>query len=359
MKPYNLVKFNQRELKALERALLKQLPALLPSLRILNTSHPVGPRAADLILKAVTPMGHKRELYLELKDSPLPSRVRESLRQIKAAIPKRSKGYPVLVAKFLSSRVREICREEGVGYVDLAGNCFLQFEDFHLEKVVDKNPFPQPGRPASLFTPISSRILRAFLEEPERAWKLKELAQAARVSMGQTFNVLRRLRGEEYLKKDKTGFQITQPAKLLEAWQEEYRFQKNAAFPYYSFERSPEKIITRLSEIGEKKRFSYAVTSFAASGLVAPFVRGVGVVHWYIEDEGVLNEWVKTLDLRPAEAGPNAVILLPYDEGIFYRTQKVKGITLVGNIQLYLDLYGDPGRGREQAEFLRKKKLGF
>jgi hypothetical protein len=360
MKHSNLVKLDRGTPKELERALLEKLPALLPSMRILNTSHPKGPQQVDLILNVSTPLGHKRELYVEVKGAiPLPSRVRESLRQMKAAIPKRSQGYPVLASRFLSPRVREICREEGVGYLDLAGNCFLQFEDFHLEKVVDKNPFPQPGRPASLFTPVSSRILRAFLEEPERVWKLKELAQTVHVSMGQTSNVLRRLREEEYLKKEAEGFHLTQPAKLLGAWQEEYSFEKNAAFPYYSFERNPEKIMTRLSEIGPKKRLSYAVTSFAAAGLVAPFVRGVGVVHWYIEDQGVLGEWLKALELRPAEAGPNAVILLPYDKGVFYRVQSIKGTTLVGNVQLYLDLHSDPARGREQAEFLRKKKLRF
>lgn len=359
MKPNDLVKFYRDRLKALERTLLEKLPTLLPSLRLLKTRRPEGPLEADLILEVSTPLGHRRELYLEVKDTLLPSRVRESLRQIKTAIPKRSQGYPVLASKFLSPRVREICREEGVGYLDLAGNCLLRFEDFHLEKAVDKNPFPHPGRPASLFAPVSSRILRAFLEEPERVWKLSELAQVVRVSMGQTSNVLRRLIEEEYLKKDQLGFQLTQPAKLLEAWREEYVFKKNAPSPYYSFERSPEKVIARVAEIGKTKALPYAVTSFAAASLIAPFVRGVGAVHWYVDDEQALSQWVKALDLRPAEAGPNAVMLLPYDEGVFYRVQSIKGMTLVGNVQLYLDLYSDPARGREQAEFLRKKKLGF
>jgi hypothetical protein len=101
------------------------------------------------------------------------------------------------------------------------------------------------------------------------------------------------------------------------------------------------------------------VTSSAAASLVAPFVQGVGTVQWYRAEEISVEDWVKALDLRPVDVGPNVILLKPYDRGVFYRTQTIDDIALVGNIQLYLDLYNDPARGREQAEFLRKEKLGF
>jgi hypothetical protein len=31
----------------------------------------------------------------------------------------------------------------------------------------------------------------------------------------------------------------------------------------------------------------------------------------------------------------------------------------VSNVQLYVDLYNYPARGREQADFLRERKIGF
>lgn len=37
--------------------------------------------------------------------------------------------------------MREVLKEEGVGYLNLAGNFYLNWDDFYVEKIVDKNPF--------------------------------------------------------------------------------------------------------------------------------------------------------------------------------------------------------------------------
>lgn len=352
---------NGRTKTALEADLLKALPELIPSLKVMKKR--VEPRSgaarADLTVEVVTPPGRKRRLWIEVKPTPTPGTVRESLRRLKAGLGKEPAGYPVLASFFVTPRVREICREEGAGYLDLAGNCFLQMDDLYMEKVVDKNPFPRPGRPASLFSPVSSRILRAMLEEPKRTWVLRELSEAAQVSLGQASKVCRRLSEEEYAGKTEKGIQLTQPGKLLDAWREQYALETSTRKAYYSFERVPEQLMAKVAAVGKDKKWRYAITSFAAASLIAPFVRGVGVTPWYVSDAAAVELWVKALDLRPVESGPNVRILIPYDEGVFYGTQSINSVTLVGNIQLYLDLYANPARGREQAEFLREQKMGF
>lgn len=352
---------NGRAKTALEAELLKALPELIPSLKVIKTR--VEPKAgaarADLVVEVATPLGRKRWLWIEVKPTPTPGVVRESLRQLRSGLGKDPKDYPVLASFFVTPRVREICREEGTGYLDLAGNCYLQMDDFYVEKEVEKNPFPRPGRPASLFSPVSSRILRAMLEEPRRAWTLRELSEAAQVSLGQTSKVCRRLSEEEYASKTEKGIQLTQPGKLLDAWREQYTLDKNTRKAYYSFERVPEQLMAKVAATGKEKGWRYAVTSFAAASFIAPFVRGVEVTTWYINDAAAMELWVKALDLRPVESGPNVRILIPYDSGVFYGTQSINNVTLAGNIQLYLDLYANPARGREQAEFLRAQKIGF
>lgn len=198
-----------------------------------------------------------------------------------------------------------------------------------------------------------------MLEEPRRTWTLRELAEAAQVSLGQTSKVCRRLTEEEYAGKTEKGIQLTQPSKLLDAWREQYTLEKSTRKAYYSFERVPEQLMAKVAATGKEKGWRYAITSFAAASLIAPFVRGVGVTTWYVSDAAAVELWVKALDLRLVESGPNVRIFIPYDPGVFYRTQSINSVTLVGNIQLYLDLYADPARGREQAEFLREQKLGF
>jgi len=346
----------------LEAEIAKTLPKLLPSLKVrkILREQRVGSAMIDIVADVLTPSGRDRKLFIEIKSFTAPSRIREALQQLKAALKIQVNGYPVLASTFIGSGTRTICKEEGVGYIDLAGNYYLQFDDFYLEKIVDKNPFPSRGRPPSLFTPISSRILRALLVEPDRQWKVSELAQTTQVSIGQTSNVTRRLIEEEYLSKIQKGrLWLIQPGKLLNAWQEQYSLSKNIQEIYYSFERNPEQIMARVASIGLERNWRYAITSFAAASLIAPFVRGVGMVTLYVDDAVSIEQWVSALDLRPAESGANIMILIPYDKGVFYQFQTVNGIILVSNVQLYLDLYNDPARGREQAEFLRKEKLGF
>lgn len=341
---------------------VKTLPRLLsPPLKMgpIRREERFGATRADVTVDVVTPQGKKRRLLIEVRDSVTPRRIRETLRQFRNSLPKGTKGYPVLASTFLSLRVREICREEGTGYLDLAGNCYLQFDDLYLEKVVDKNPFPQRGRPPSLFGPVSSRVVRALLEEPERRWQVRELVEATKVSLGQASNVTRRLLEEEYITKAENRIVLAQPAKLLDAWQDQYKQENNQRMAHYIFNRNPEGIMPLVSETAQTRGWKYAVTSFAAASLVAPFVRGVGAIEWYVEDATAIDLWVKALDLRPVEEGPNVALVIPYDPGVFYKNQKVDGIALVGNVQLYLDLYSNPARGREQAEFLRKERLKF
>lgn len=346
---------------ALEAKLLKALPELIPSLEVTKTriEPKTDNRRADLAVEVATPRGRKRWLWIEVKATLIPAMVRESLRNLKAGFPKERAGYPVLASSFVTPRVREICREEGVGYLDLAGNCYLNLDDLFVEKVVEKNPFPKPGRPSSLFSPASSRILRALLEEPDRKWGLRELSATTQVSLGQTFKVCRRLLAEQYANKREKRLELIEPSKLLDAWREQYTLKKNAQTAYYSFERTPELLLPRIAALAKENSWRYAITSFAAASIIAPFTRGVGVTTWYVENALAIDAWVKALDLRPTESGANVILLTPYDPGVFYRTREANNVRLVGNIQLYLDLYGDPARGKEQAEFLRKEKIGF
>lgn len=358
MKNTNKVKIHNRIAGHLRADLLRALPALLPSLKITRAA-PSPRQTGELVVEVQTPSGRKRRLYVETRAASAPGRIPAALRQLKAPRGARATGYPVLAASFLSPRARELCREAGVGYLDLAGNCYLQFEDFYLQKIVDSNPFPTRGRPASLFTPVSSRILRALLEEPARGWRVSELASVAQVSLGQASNVCRRLIDEAYALTRDRRLHVTAPGRLLEAWREAYAIPPQALLAYYSFERSPERLVPQVAQMAARHRWRYALTSFTAASMVAPFVHGVGTTQWYIADEVSLDGWVEALDLRPVDSGPNVVLRVPYDAGVFYRAHAVDGVAVVGHVQLYLDVWQEPGRGREQAEFLRQERLGY
>jgi hypothetical protein len=74
---------------------------------------------------------------------------------------------------------------------------------------------------------------------------------------------------------------------------------------------------------------------------------------------GDVEELKRALELKEVPSGANLQILVPYDEGVYYKVQAVDSVNIANPIQIYLDLYNYAGRGREQAEFLREKIIKF
>ena len=347
--------------KEITQRILKELPFLLPVLKVskIEVEKKISDQVFDLALKTKTKDRQEWLLLCEIKGLLQPRIAREISTRFKERIANLNRVYPILISTFIGERTREILRKEGVGYLDLAGNCFLEFNNVYIEKIVDKNPFVDKRKLKTIFKPVSSRILRVLLEEPKKGWKILELSRIAKVSLGQTYNVCRWLIDEEYIKKEQGLYYLTEPGKLLDEWCRNYTYTQNKMFTYYSFEQNLEKLIKKVVRISEDKDLKYTLTLLSGASLIAPFIRGISSLQMYVTDSENLSEWVRLLDLRPAESGNNISMYIPYGEGVFDKTQKIDDIEIVGNIQLYLDLYNYPTRGREQAEFLRREKIKF
>jgi hypothetical protein len=262
----------------------------------------------------------------------------------------------VVVAPYVSPRGREILRQSRVGFLDLAGNCLLQFDGVYIERAEATKPPAARKQQRSLFAPVSSRIHRVLLEDTERRWKLRDLAQEADVSLGLTHRVVQRLLDEAFLERHDRLLALRGPASLLEAWREVYRYSRNSIRAYHAATRTPQQLMQRVAEAARHMAGRYAFTLHAGASLVAPFVRFTDI---HVYTEGPIDAWIEALDLREVEFGGNLSLIEPYDAGVFYRAREMDGANVVGDIQLYLDLYHYPARGREQADFLRERHLKF
>lgn len=90
---------------------------------------------------------------------------------------------------------------------------------------------------------------------------------------------------------------------------------------------------------------------------MAPYVRPANI-HLYVEPE-TLGEWQELLNLQLTELGGNVFLVEPYDECVFYKIQRLREVCVVSNVQLYVDLYNYPARGREAAMHLRREIIKF
>jgi len=338
---------------------ISRLRSLLPQVEIeeLRADQLFRGSTFDFVAK-VRIGGTSQTLLGVVKSSGQPRFLRQVIAQIRESGIADGNTYFVIAAPYVSLRGIEICRRHRIGCVDLLGNCYLEFDGVYIERIVEERPKPVRRMIRSLFAPVSSRIVRAMLEEPHRMWKLTELTAATGASLGQTYNVSEKLTAEGFARKNaRQGVTLTDPAGLLEAWREEYVVTAvNRLHSFHSSERDPARLMARVKQAAERLETSYAFTLHAGASLIAPFVR-FNDVHLYVASDP--QPWVHELNLHTVEFGGNIHLLRPYDEGVFYRLRFPEGMAVVGNIQLYLDLYGYPARGREQAEFLREKEIGF
>jgi len=199
----------------------------------------------------------------------------------------------------------------------------------------------------NIFEPRASRILRCLLTNPGEAWSIRGLAKEAQVSVGYTHAVTTSLLDLGYAIRNEVNLiEATDPVKLLERWASYHQFyHENKFLECYTFEREIEQIIEKTRSL----KSDHALTTLAGAYLVSPYVRPT-VVDLYVRDERQSRSIMEKLDLKLTPRDGNVRLVLPYDEGVFYKTQKVDDVRIVSNVQLYVDLFNYPARGEEAAQ---------
>jgi len=210
-------------------------------------------------------------------------------------------------------------------------------------------------RMKNVFADKASLVLRKMLKDPERRRVVRDFTGPGGVSLGMSQEILKAMEKKGYIERVKKGPNsytiLTNKEKLISDWLKEYRFDLNIIDTYYSANKN---ILNKFKKV--LKENQYALTFHTGANLLTSFVR-TEEIFIYMN----LKEWEKEiidirqkLDLKELVRGGNIHLIRPfYKNSVFFNTQKIKGFTVVSNLQLYLDLYNFQPRGREQAEYLR------
>jgi hypothetical protein len=352
---------------------VKKLLDLRSGLRLVSFSPQVGigaqDRRADALIRVATPTGEQYTLVVDAKSSGEPRIARLAAAQLQALINSAPLSYGVFVAPYISEATGRVCREVGIGFIDLCGNCLLAFDGVYVSVEGRPNLFRTGRGLKSLFTPKASRCVRVVLTEPNREWRVGDLANEAQVSMGQAFNVKTMLLNAELASESGKGptrrFRLVKPEELLLEWAANYSYTRNSRTGYYSFD-DIRTIERQLAEYCRSNNVTYAFTLTSGAALVAPMLR-YDTAFAYVA--GKQDELRSALGLKPVESGPNLVLLEPYDEGVFYGFREVgydvrlnevppaSAGRVVSDVQLFLDLKSYKARGEEAATFLLEQKL--
>lgn len=276
-------------------------------------------------------------------------------------------AQPILYAAVVSDRTSQIAAKHGVSWLDYAGNCRLVFPKhgiFVRRSGID-NPFgKQLPKVLNVFSPKSSRVVRAMLQEPTRGWQLNELAghPDVRVSPGLMSRIKRSLVEGGYALMLDGQLRLKRPDDLLEDWVEHYRTHKPKEWGFY-MRGEPEQVEQQVAKWCSETGSEHALSRFSAAWRLAPEVR-YNVVSFLVTTRATLAEpMIKLFNqygARKVESGANLILQITDDES--YLSNRV-GDTLnaTSALQTYLDLMAMDGRGEEAAMAIYEKyfKLKF
>ena len=317
----------------------------------------IGSQDADLLVKFK--LGdHEQTLVLEVCSLGQPRQIRAAVTRLREIRRESEHAYPVAAAVYIGPQSARILKANGLGYVDLSGNCSLAFGQVLIDREGKRNVRPSTRPLRSLFAPRATRVVRVLLSEPARAWRLEELAKAAGVSLGHAHNVVKRLTDLAWVERDDSQrIRLMKPADLVEAWCESYTYRENEITSYVVPEKITRRFMTEIARVAATLGRRYAFTVNAGLSLVAPHLR-LPAIHCYLEgDPGPV---AAALGLRPATETDGALHLLaPYDPGVFYGALEKSGLKVTSLPQLYADLVGYEKRGRELADHLRREAMGY
>ena len=265
------------------------------------------------------------------------------------------KMVPLLVVPFMGESARTYCDELRIAWLDLSGNAKIVAPGLYVHVMGHDNKFRRPGRPETAFGPKGSRVARWMLMHPDQVIRQRTLAASVGLDEGYVSRVVRRLLKVGLLERVDGGLRVPDPDNLLDAWRDEYRFEKHTIMEGHIAVAGGESVVSRIADVLIRRDADYAATGLAAAWHLTRYARyRHSTVYLRAEPS---TELLEALEFRETSRGFNTWLVVPRDEGVFDGLSRVDGIDCVHPVQVYLDLKSQPERAMEAAEELRGRLL--
>lgn len=221
-----------------------------------------------------------------------------------------------------------------------------------------RSPLTSHGRQLrDPFADRASLLCRTLLANPGTTWHVRGLAQAAGVTPMLSSDVVRQLESESIVTARPRGRQLlvrlVDPQALLDRWTAVYRYTRIPALHFAAASPEMNRLTRRIAKSAGKRRWALTLLAGAWQRIhYAPTER----LHVYMECDHV--DEIRTLAERegwPEDAAGSLVLMKPaYRTSTWHQLSHAgpESLPVVSDIQLILDLWHYPERGRETAEQL-------
>jgi len=301
----------------------------------------------------------KHVFVVEFKRSGAAATVSDAAERVRAYAATVSKNaIPLVVVPYMGEVGRKRCEQAGVQWLDLSGNARIVAPGVRVLVEGKPNQFKPRGRPSSAFAPKASRIARWLLIHPDRFLTQREISVATDVDEGYTSRVVGRLEEENLVIRDDEGaIRARDPSLLLDAWREEYDFEKHRILRGHVAARSGDTLLRALAGTLSERGVEHAASGLGAAWLITHFA-GFRLVTFYLREQPSVA-LLEGLSFREEARGANVWLVVPNDEGVFHGASELEGVRCVHAVQTYLDLGAHPERAAEAATELRENYVSW
>lgn len=340
-------------LEYLKRNLTELIPVESSSFKV--SVHREG-REVDAILNLQLRAG-AMEALCEVVAQPNLARIHDVIRDFGQWKAKKHTLFMV-VAPYLTAEMKRACRSSKIAYLDLSGNVWIDHSRILIDKEASTNRFPSRSQNRNPFADKASLVLRYLLGRPDHTGGVRKIAEAVGLDPGYVSRIGRAARDAGYADIDrKKRIHLKNETAMLSDWTSFYHWRKNRSEQYFHlFGKSDEVLPSFRRALGVGAR-DYAVGLHAGANLIDRY-SSFPAWHIYVRNEDPIGRLDKALELRKVEEGGNIILLRPYyRSSAFYGTRSRKGLQVVSDLQLYLDLVRFPVRGQEVAEKIYRSRL--
>jgi hypothetical protein len=339
------------DLDSLALRILRQLPGVEASAESL----PGADQGVDAVVRLAD-----RELPVAVN---VRSRVNAAGARRLVDLARQQPDVPLLVvADQTTADARALLRQHGIGLVDANGHAHVELPGVLIHTEGSGDRADRLSRRPVRLSGKAGVAAQALLLNPDRAWKVTELADVARVSPGLAHRVLDRLADEGILDVEGAGpgrvRHVASPGALLDLWAEEQQ-DRIVQTRAYVLAQTPVQVADRLCAGLEQAGIKYALTGPVAASILAPFVTAVPVVDIWTAATEDLDRVCAAVDAEQVPNGHNVVFRQETGDYPLRFRERADDRWLVNRFRLYVDLRANPQRGREQAAHLRQEVIGF
>jgi MarR family protein len=331
-------------------AAMNTLTRRLPSSWTLEKQASAGDsEASDLIIK--TPNTGGQLIFVEVRSKVSPRDVEALMGGPWRRWRRQMGNQPILlVAPYIGPRVRELLTEENVSYLDLTGNSriSLDYPGVFIE-TQGASQDPHATKPRAALRGAKAGAVVRVLVDVAPPYTGADIARMAKVNEGYLSRILDTLVDEGLIDRERSGpiTRVDWPAMVRRRAQALDLFRPVGTHRYIAREGAS-ALLDGLRERTASGRRPPTVTGSFAAARLAPIAAPTLLVLYTMNP----RELETDLELLPAEAGADTVLIRPDNNVAFERAQPDGAIAWAAPSQVAIDCLAGTGRMPSEGEAL-------